>query len=299
MNKFIYMLVLSVFILSGCGQEAKAPAAKTIEVKAKLPVVASFYPMSECTKAVGGELVEVQTMVGDGVEAHDWEPTAQDLTKLGQAKLFVYNGGVEHWAESALNAVKEKNVLGIEAGEKVINKAITNVDPHVWLSPQKAMIEVAAIEAALIKVDPANEKTYRENSAAYQKELEVLDAQLKEVAATAKKKAFVTTHEAFRNLAPDYGLEQVPIMGISPNAEPTPAKLKELRQTMKTKGLNYVFFETLVSPSVAKTVADASNAKTLVLDPIEGLPEEGRKQGDTYLKIMSRNIQNLQTALND
>ena len=86
-------------------------------------------------------------------------------------------------------------------------------------------------------------------------------------------------------------------MGISPDAEPTPADLKKLIDTIKEKQVKYVFFETLVSPRIAQTVAEASGAQTLVLDPLEGLSEAGRKNGDDYLKIMTRNIDNLELAL--
>ncbi len=185
----------------------------------------------------------------------------------------------------------------MEAGKGLFDEKATHVDPHVWLSPRKAVLEVAAITAALVHADPEHAAVYKKNSEAYQEKLLQLDQRLTELAAKAPQKLFVTTHAAFGHLAEDYGLQQVAIMGISPDAEPTPADLKNLISTIKDNQVKYVFFETLVSPRIAQTVAEASGAETLVLDPLEGLSEAGRNNGDDYLKIMTRNIDNLELAL--
>lgn len=253
--------------------------------------------MADFTRQIGGDLLQVDTLIADGVEPHDWEPTAKDLTKLGNARLFVYNGGVENWARPALEAVKDKQVASVEAGKGLFDEKATHVDPHVWLSPRKAVLEVAAITAALVQADPEHAAVYKKNSEAYQEKLLQLDQRLTELAAKAPQKLFVTTHAAFGHLAEDYGLQQVAIMGISPDAEPTPADLKNLISTIKDNQVKYVFFETLVSPRIAQIVAEASGAETLVLDPLEGLSEAGRNNGDDYLKIMTRNIDNLELAL--
>ena len=292
MKKFLLLMLGALLLLAvGCGNETKKEAG------GKLPVVASFYPMADFTRQVGGELVQVDTLIADGVEPHDWEPTAKDLTKLGNARLFVYNGGVENWARPALEAIKDKQVASVEAGKGLFDEKATHVDPHVWLSPRKAVLEVAAITVALVQADHEHAAVYKKNSEAYQERLMQLDKRLAELAAKATQKLFVTTHAAFGHLAEDYGLEQVSIMGISPDAEPTPADLKRLIDTIREKQVKYVFFETLVSPRVAQIVAEAAGAETLVLDPLEGLSETGRKNGDDYLKIMARNIDNLERAL--
>ena len=259
MKKFLVVILGMVLLAAvGCGSEQK-------QADGKLPVVASFYPMADFTRQIGGDLLQVDTLIADGVEPHDWEPTAKDLTKLGNARLF--------------------------------DEKATHVDPHVWLSPRKAVLEVAAITAALVQADPEHAAVYKKNSEAYQEKLLQLDQRLTELAAKAPQKLFVTTHAAFGQLAEDYGLQQVAIMGISPDAEPTPADLKNLISTIKDNQVKYVFFETLVSPRIAQTVAEASGAETLVLDPLEGLSEAGRNNGDDYLKIMTRNIDNLELAL--
>ena len=290
MKRFLAALLLvAAFVMGGCGQQA--------EQSGKLSVAASFYPMAEFARAVGGDKAEVYTMIADGVEPHDWEPGARDLTRLAKAKVFVYNGGVEPWAEPALAAVADDGVLAVEAGQAFI-KPDSRLGPHFWLSPKKAAAEVAAVRDAFMKADAANADYYRQNAEAYIAKLMALDERLERVAQNAKIKTFVTTHAAFGHLASDYGLKQLAIMGLSPQAEPSPAALNKLIEVMHEEGIKYVFFETLVSPRIAETIAQAAGADTLVLDPLEGLSEEGRKNGDDFIKIMERNITNLDIALN-
>lgn len=294
MKKFLALFLLAAaLVTAACGSGG---ADKTDG--GKMQVAASFYPMAEFARAVGGKNVEVFTMIGDGVEPHDWEPSARDLTRLAKAKVFVYNGGVEPWAQPALEAVAGEGVQAVEAGRGFMAQQSGKTDPHFWLSPRKASVEVAAVRDAFIKADPANADEYEQNAAAYIKRLNELDAKLTAAAQKAQLKTFVTTHAAFGHLAADYGLQQLSIMGLSPQAEPSPAALNKLIGVMRASNIQYVFFETLVSPRIAETIAQSAGAQTLVLDPLEGLSEEGRQNGDDYLKIMERNITNLEIALN-
>lgn len=288
---FAALLVLLTLAVCGCGGGQNAPA------DGKMQVAASFYPMAEFARAVGGDKVSVYTMIGDGVEPHDWEPSARDLTRLAKAGVFVYNGGVEPWAQPALAAVAGDGVQAVEAGRAFMAGNGKN-DPHFWLSPRKAAVEVAAIRDAFAKADPAHAEEYQKNAAAYIEKISSLDKKLAAVAQNAKIKTFITTHAAFGHLAEDYGLTQEAIMGLSPQSEPSPAALNRLLGIMQAEGIKYVFFETLVSPRIAETIATAAGVQTLVLDPIEGLSEAGYKNGDDYLKIMERNIENLDIALN-
>ena len=151
---------------------------------------------------------------------------------------------------------------------------------------------------AFIKADPANAAAYEKNAADYIERLKELDRKMAAVTQNAQIKTFVTTHAAFGHLAADYGLKQISIMGLSPQSEPSPAALNKLVGVMHAEKIKYVFFETLVSPRIAESIAAEAGARTLVLDPVEGLSGEGRSRGDDYLKIMERNIENLAIALN-
>lgn len=302
---FLLLLALSLLVV-GCGGEKKSASDK-------LQVAASFYPMAEFARNVGGDRVEVFALVPDGAEAHDWEPSPADLSRLGKAQVFVYNGIVEPWAKQALTALSERKILAVQTGlglyernaevheeahEHGHNCSHGKQDPHIWISPKKAMVQVERITATLCEADEKNAKYYQDNSAKYVEQIKALDIQLTNLAKNAPRKVFVTAHAAFGHLADDYGLEQLAVNGLSPHAEPTPADLQRLIKVVKEENVRYIFFETLTDPKLAKLVAEETGAQVAVLDPLEGLNEEGRKKKMDYLQIMQQNIHNLHIALN-
>ena len=287
MKKMIVLIML-LLCVAGCSHNKQD--------KNKLLVTASFYPIAEFTRAVGGDNVEVQTLIPDGVEPHDWEPSPRAFTRLGRSKLLFYNGIVESWADKALSTLDDTELKGVELGKGLYN-IDGRVDPHVWISPQKAIVETKRIAEALAKEDPRNAEHYKQRGDAYCKELEKLDFALKEVVKQSPKKKFVTAHAAFGHLAKDYGLEQLSIAGISPESEPAPGSMKKLVELVRRENVKVVFMETLASPKLAELIAKEAGAEVLVLDPIEGLDEDGRKDKMTYLKLMESNIENLAKAL--
>ena len=307
MKKLSMLLVALAMFIVGCGGEKQS-------VSDKLQVAASFYPMAEFARNVGGDKAEVFVLVPDGAEAHDWEPSPSDLSRLGKAQVFVYNGVVEPWAKQALTALSERKILAVQTGLGLYERAGETheeehhhhdhgcahgkQDPHVWISPKKAIKQVERITAVFSEVDAKNAKYYQDNSAKYVAQLKALDIQLTNLAKNAPRKVFVTAHAAFGHLADDYGLKQLAVNGLSPHAEPTPADLQRLIKVVQEENVRYVFFETLTDPKLAKLVADETGAEISVLDPLEGLNEEGRKNKLDYLQIMQRNIHNLQIALN-
>lgn len=290
MKRILFLLMILIICFTGCGKD-KASADK-------LKVVASFYPMAEFARNVAGDCAEVKTMVPDGVEPHDWDPAPRDLTQLGKAKVFVYNGHVESWAESALKTLNDRSIKPVQAG-KDLYTLNGHTDPHIWVSPKKALLMVDRITKALCQADPRNEEIYTKQGAAYSKELQKLDEELTKLGKEASKKKFITAHAAFGHLAADYGLEQIAVAGISPEEEPTPGYLQDLVQIIRREHVKYVFMETLASPKLTELLAKETGAKILVLDPIEGLDEQGRKENMTYVKLMQRNIANLRIALNE
>lgn len=305
MKAFIFLLLLLLNITAGCGTAQRSASDKLL-------VAASFYPMAEFVRGVGGGQVEVMTMVPDGAEPHDWEPSPRDLTRLGHARVFVYNGMVEPWAQQALEALSERGIIPVEAGAGLFERGIIPVeagaglfergsvqDPHVWISPKRALLEVARITDALCAADPQHADIYKSNSRNYMARLQALDARLTQIGRTAPRKVFVTAHAAFGHLAADYGLRQLSVTGISPEAEPTPADMQRLIQTVRREGVRYIFFETLTDPKIAALVAQEAGVQTAVLDPLEGVDAEGRQAGLDYLKLMERNADSLAAALNE
>jgi zinc transport system substrate-binding protein len=291
-------------LLTGCaGGGGQAPAFSKDGGKVK--VAASFYPVYEFAKAVGGDRVDAVYLVPAGTEPHDWEPTPRHIQLLNQANLFVYSGaGMEHWVDKTLGSLDNKQLMAVEAtkGFDLIrgqggSDAAEQWDPHVWLDPLGAAYEVERIRDGLIQVDPAGKGVYEANAAAYIDQLKALDQAFQTGLSACVQHQFFTTHSAFSYLARRYGIDQHPIMGLTPEAEPKPKELAAIVRDAKQNGVKYIFFETLVSDKVAKMVAQEIGAKTLVLNPYEGLTAAEVKAGKNYLSVMRENLTNLQIAM--
>jgi zinc transport system substrate-binding protein len=308
-QKAIIVTAVSSLVLAGCSSATKS-ASTSPNGEKRVKIVATFYPMFEFSKQVAGGYADVIGLIPAGAEPHDWEPTAKDMTQIQEADLFVYNGaGIEGWVDKALNSVnKVKNSVveaskGIELMEGIAEEDVKDtekvLDPHVWLDPILAQKEVQFIEAALEKADPAHKDAYKKNADVYIAKLQELDKSFKDGLANVKRKEFVTQHAAFGYMAKRYGLTQVPIAGLSPEEEPSAAKMAEIIKFVKENQVKTIFFETLVAPKVAQTVAKEIGAKTSVLNPIEGLTDDDKKQNMDYIGIMKQNMNALKTVLNE
>ncbi|WP_248925879.1 metal ABC transporter substrate-binding protein [Paenibacillus hamazuiensis] len=328
-NAIVFAAVSSL-VLGGCSSSSPANSASPggdtksagANAEKRLKVVTTFYPMYEFSKQVAGQHADVIGLIPAGAEPHDWEPTAKDMAQIQEASVFVYNGaGVENWVDSALKSINKDKVTVVEASKGIeLMEGIAEeeeeghdhkedkkdakepekvMDPHVWLDPVLAQKEVQSIEAALEKADPAHKDDYKKNADAYIAKLQELDKSFKEGLANVKRKEFVTQHAAFAYLSKRYGLTQVPIAGLSPEEEPAAAKMAEIVKFAKDHQVKTIFFETLVDPKVAQTVAKEIGAKSSVLNPIEGLTDDDKKNNLDYIGIMKQNLNALKTALNE
>jgi zinc transport system substrate-binding protein len=259
-------------------------------------VTTTFYPLYEFAKAVGGDKATVTNLTPAGAEPHDFEPTPQALADLQRADIFAYNGGMfEPWVDKFLPDYKN---TAVNAGSNISLKTEDGVaDPHYWLDPTLAVKAVEAIRDGYIKAAPQHEQTFRHNADAYIAKLNDVHTAYEKGLKTCSSRTIVTAHDAFTYVAARYGLELIPIAGVSPEAEPSPAQLAEITQLVRQKGVTTIFFERLVSPQLADTIAKETGAKTAILDPIEGLEDEDQKQGKTYLSLQQDNITALRAAL--
>jgi zinc transport system substrate-binding protein len=282
----------------------------------RLAVVASFYPLYDFARQVGGERVEVTALVPTGVEPHDWEPSPRDVARLERARAFLYNGaGLEPWVGKLLEAVRAPSLVVVDTTTKIPlrgadfpgqdNRKPSSesprdgpaLDPHVWLDPVFAQAQVEAIRAGLAKADPADAPSFQTNARAFSEQLANLDREFQHGLADCARREIITSHAAFGYLAARYRLTVAPIMGLAPEAEPSPADLARLVQFARRHHVHFVFFETLVSPKLARTLSREIGARTLVLDPIEGLTREEAAAGKNYLSLMRENLQNLRSGL--
>ncbi len=269
----------------------------------KIQVAASFYPLYFFSQQIGGDKVDVVNITPAGAEPHDYELTAQDIAQIENSKLLVLNGGgLEAWGSDIKQNLSSKNTVIITAGEGLTNQQVMEegkniIDPHIWQSPPLAKEMVDKITNGFIQIDPANKDYYQTNAIALKTKLDDLDKQYKQGLASCAQKNIITSHAAFGYLATAYKLHQVPITGLSPDAEPSPQQLADIVKFAKANNVKYIFFESLVSPKLSDTIATEVGAKTMVLDPIEGISPEDTAKGENYFTKMQDNLANLKIAL--
>ena len=261
----------------------------------KINVVASFFPIYEFAKQVGGDRVNIMTLIPAGVEPHDYEPTIQQLQEAENADVVFFNGlGFEDsWIGRINNdnLVDTSSLLNLSQGSKTRN-------PHVWLDPVLAKAQVQQVENALIEIDPNNKLYYQNNAMNFTVELESLDSEIKNVLQTCNKKDFVAFHDAFGYFANRYGLIQHSVQGISPEGEVLPQRIEQTIRLADDLGLNVIYAEELVDPRFAEVIAqEIPNGKVLVLSPLEGIEKEEMDTGIGYLDKMEQNISNLKVGL--
>lgn len=287
----VYLILILVIVLVFIFAFVNQPQTKTNSNK--LQVTASFYPLYFFASQIGGDKAEVKNITPAGVEPHDYDPSTQDIARIENGNMLILNGGVEAWGDKIKDNLKGKDVKIILAGEGLLTKE----DPHIWLSPNLAKKEVAKITDSYISIDPANEDYYKNNEKNLNAKLDQLNTSYKTALANCQSKNIITSHAAFSYLAEQYGLKQIAISGLSPDEEPSAQQLIDVANFAKQNNVKYIFFETLISPKLSETIANEIGAKTLVLDPIEGISDDDIKQGKNYFTVMEDNLKNLQTAL--
>ncbi|MEH7481793.1 metal ABC transporter substrate-binding protein [Neobacillus drentensis] len=310
MKRLLCALIIFLMVISGCSNTVQTKGEKGSEGTKKLQIVTTFYPMYYFTQKVAGSSANVELLIPNGAEPHDWEPTAKDMAKIQDADMFIYNSRYfESWTEKVLKSINDSNLTVVEASKGInLMNALeseeehhsdhaSSKDPHVWLSPVLAQQEVDTIAKAIEKLDPNNKNQYEKNAENFKSQLVDLDHLYKETIDKAKKKEFVTQHAAFGYLAKQYGLTQIPIAGLSPDVEPTLGKLKELAEVTKKKNVKVIYFEGLTSSKVAQTLANEIGATTEVLNPLEGLTKEEQEKGLDFIDVMKNNLEALKPSI--
>ncbi|KAB1905329.1 metal ABC transporter substrate-binding protein [Micromonospora sp. AMSO31t] len=273
----------------------------------RVDVVAAFYPLQFLAEKIGGDAVTVTSLAKPGAEPHDLELNPRQVGQVADAELIVYLSGFQPAVDEAVEqngGDRAFDVAGVQPlldaaagghqheGEAGHEEESGGKDPHLWLDPTRLATVGDRLAERLGRADPDRAADFTARAAALRAELTGLDAEYTRGLATCQRREIVTSHTAFGYLAAHYQLEQVGITGLSPDAEPSPQRLAAVAEEAREHGATTIFFETLVSPKVAETVAREVGAKTAVLDPIEGAPADG-----DYLSAMRANLQTLRTAL--
>ena len=277
-----------VAAVAGC---ASGEAAGT----GKLTVAASFYPLQYVTARIAGDTATVTSLTPPGAEPHDLELSPKDVAAISDADLVVYLGGFQPPVDEAATQNADDHRLDVSTAAEEDRKDPEGElvrDPHFWLDPVRLAAVAGTIEKRLAEVSPGDRATYAANLASLAADLKALDDEYTKGLANCANKDLVTSHEAFGYLAERYGMTQVGITGLSPEQEPDAATLAQVTRFVRANHVRTIYYETLVSPAIARTVAGETGASTDVLDPIEGVTSAS--QGSDYLAIMRSNLKNLQ-----
>jgi zinc transport system substrate-binding protein len=255
-------------------------------------IVAAFYPVAFAAAEIAGPGATVVDLTPSGAEPHDIELKPSDIGRIGDARLVLYFGrGFQPAVEKAVDSTHARAV-DLLAGQQLVTgpgeSGSTAPDPHVWLDPQRFGRIASAIGRALHRGRAARR---------FEARLRALDTAYRRGLEHCSRRTIVTSHAAFGYLAGRYGLRQLALQGLTPEAEPSPRAFADLIHTVQRSGATTVFFETLVSPKLARTVARDAHVETAVLDPIEGLTPAAIVRGATYFTVMRENLRALRAAL--
>ena len=301
--------------LSAC---SSAPSSEGNASKdGTLTVMASFYPLQYLAEKIGGEHVTVTSLTPAGAEPHDLELSPKMVDSLSNADAVVYLAGFQSAVDEAIEQHAPKTVIDVstsvdlvdaEKHESELDVADDgekteeahehehehgSTDPHFWLDPTRMASAATQISDALAQADPTNAETYKKNAASMKSQMEALSKKLVDGTAKCQHKEFVTSHEAFGYLADRTGLTQLGLSGLDPDSTPSPARLKQISDAVKAKGITTIFTEELLSPKVAETLAKDLGITTAVLDPIESQADDSKD----YEAVMNENLEALQKAL--
>lgn len=312
--KTILLLSALPLLLAACSTQA--PNAQVDNAPDTLFVATSFYPLTFVVEHIGKDMIDVYQISSQGADPHTYEPTPQQLERVYNADLLVFNGlGQDAWADriqqdlknqgtNILIATESVSLMDAEEdhddhhGEEEHEKHDHGTwDPHVWLDPLLLKQIAESVAAELTRLDPKNAPAYKENTESFTSALEELHSEIQEGLNDCTLNSVIVSHDAFRYLANRYNFETLEIAGLSPSADPSPARLAELSKLAEDKGIRHVFFETHVSPALSNTLAGEIGAETLVLHSIEALTSDEQTKGITYFDLMRQNLHNLRTAM--
>lgn len=274
------------------------PARPTPADTGRLRVVATFFPLYDFAAAVGKDKIDLTLLFTRTPEIASFTPA--DVQEINRADIVIKNGlEFEPILDDLIVASDHHDVAVIDTSVGIAPLGSAEEDereggdPHIWLDPANAVIQVGNIRDALIARDPANVDFYRGNAAAYIAELQALDREIADVASRFSRKDFVAFHSAFRYFARHYGLRQAAVIEEFPGKEPSPRYIADTIALIRRTGVTAIFSEPQFSPAVLDAIARDTGLTVRALDPIE----TGDPARDSYISLMRRNLDVLTEAM--
>ncbi|MFS0820720.1 metal ABC transporter solute-binding protein, Zn/Mn family [Bacillus sp. 1P02SD] len=330
------MLVLFT-LLTGCTTKEQINSSKEYtdlnensEKREKLTIYTTLFPLEDFTRKIGGEFVEVKSIIPLGADAHTYEPTTKQMVDIAESEAFIFNGlGMELYAEKIAEALKIEDTLLVEATQGI--EAIAHrhddhehhesgehghneehhddyehghddhhhgdYDPHVWLDPYRAIHLAENIKNALIELIPTEKETFETNFNVLKEELEKLDSEFHQLVDSKVNPEILVSHAAYGYWEETYGIHQIAVAGLSPSNEPSQKALKKIIEIAKEKQIQYVIFEQNVTPKIAEIIRKEIKAEPLRLHNLSVLTQEDIENSEDYFSLMRKNIETLEKAL--
>ncbi|MBS1382474.1 MAG: zinc ABC transporter substrate-binding protein [Oscillospiraceae bacterium] len=296
----------ALLALTGC---APAPASSSPAGKEKLTVYATLFPQYDFAREIAGDRAEVILLLPPGVESHSFEPTPADIAGISKSDLLLYTGdAMEPWAAKLIAGDLPDTVRAVDLSQGVALLAEEHeeeghahpFDPHIWTSPVNAMIMARTVVSALCEADPEGAEAYRANGERYLAELESLDDEIRTIVSQAKRRELVFGGRfAFHYFTAEYGLTAYSAYdSCSEETEPSAKAVSEVIGRVREDHLPVVYYEELTEPKVARSIAQETGAKLLLLHSCHNLSKDELAAGESYLSLMKQNAQNLREGLN-
>ncbi len=311
MHKAAQALILFICIALACPVISCRQKSTGGSAGKKLIVVASLFPLYDFARNIGKEKAEVILLLPPGVEPHSYEPSPGDVLKMHEADIFLFTGeAMEPWIGDIRKEIRGEKPLIVDTGNGIRmtdghadseedDHDHGKKDPHIWLDFSNAQKMVDTILEGFVRADPLNKEFYMQNAEAYKQQLQELDKKYSGSLASCKKRILIHGgHFAFGYLAGRYNLQYLSAyQGFAPNAEPTPGNLIELVRKLRDSKLKFVFYEELIVPRVAETIAQETGAGLLKLNGAHNVTKEELAQGVTFISLMEQNRENLMRGL--
>lgn len=305
---YIWLFCILLLITACQKKDERQPEAK------KLEVVTTLFPLYDFARNIGGGHAEIFLLIPPGVESHGFEPRPEDIIRINRADIFIYTGKyMEPWVEKILKGIDNKSLVVIDSSKGIRlmerhereghghyhGRRDEEMDPHIWLDFGNAQMMLDNMLEGFIKADAANADVYRKNTETYKAKLSLLDNKFREGLASCKTRYFIHGgHYAFGYMARRYGLEYISAyQGFSPDSEPSAKHLGELVKKMKKHNIKHVFYEELLSPRIADTIAKETGATLLKLNAAHNISKEDFDKNITFIALMEQTLANLRTGL--
>jgi zinc transport system substrate-binding protein len=310
-----------IAVIAGLTFFPQQPQSKQEGTEAKPIVSVSTFSLLEVANAVAGDAIDVRSIIPLGGDAHMFSPNPSQVAHISNGILFVYSGaGFETWAEGVKNTLpKTTEVIDMsqyvtlqKGGEEHHDEANHGdedhrdehqhhqrgaYDPHYWLDINNMIKMTQTMDAEFSKLLPDKAEQFHKNAAVYIAELQKLKGEYTAGLRECKNRTLVSNHDAFGYLARSNNLENISVIGLSSDEQPSAKNIADIIRVVKEYGVKTIFFEELINDNVSQTIAKETGAKAVPLQPLENISEDELKSHQTYLSLMRENLKKLREAM--